>query len=488
MSNNLLNIGKSGLFSAKKSLETTGHNIANAGTEGYSRQRTIQTTATPIIKDGFVSGTGSVTKGTERVHDKFLEKRLNQTLSKKQFYQERAEQLSQVENIFNEIDNDGLNKTLNKFYNAFRELANQPENETLRSVVRDTAQLAVKDFHRIKKTLNEISTNIGSKIKYVVQTTNEMTKEISHLNKEIRALEVTGGQTGDLRDQRDLLVQHLSKNFQVTTYVDDKGSFVVNAKNVGTLVAGGQSIDLNAGPASKENSSSNTDGSYEVFFNDRPGFPVSNNFRTGELSAVLQVRNGDIRTLQDKIDNLAFNFINTTNSVHSKGFVNRDLKLGPNGEAPAFDLTGKTTGINFFAEPVSREGAAENMQLSDAVKEDLSNITTALKANSPGDNRIAIAISKIQHEKIYDHGRATIEEDYLKTIANVGLEVGKANFDFDQSEGILAQTRALKERTSGVSIDEETANMVRFQHSYDASARVMRAADEMFQTVLGIKR
>jgi flagellar hook-associated protein 1 FlgK len=85
LSNNLLNIGKSGLFASKKSLETTGHNIANANTEGYSRQRTIQTTATPIIKDGFVSGTGSITKGTERVHDKFLEKRLNFGLSQKKF-------------------------------------------------------------------------------------------------------------------------------------------------------------------------------------------------------------------------------------------------------------------------------------------------------------------------------------------------------------------------------------------------------------------
>jgi flagellar hook-associated protein 1 FlgK len=162
--------------------------------------------------------------------------------------------------------------------------------------------------------------------------------------------------------------------------------------------------------------------------------------------------------------------------------------LGPNGETPAFDKLGKTSGVNFFAEPISKENAADNIELSDDVKEDLSNISTALNPNSPGDNRIALAISKIQHEKIYDNGQATIEEDYLKTIAKVGLEVGKATFDAEQSDGILAQTRALRERVSGVSIDEETANMVKFQHSYDASARVMRAADEMFQTVLGIKR
>ncbi len=488
MSENLLNIGKSGLFSAKKSLETTGHNIANANTEGYSRQTTIQETATPIIKDGFPMGTGSVTKGTKRVHDQFIEKKLNLNTSQNQYYKERAEQLGQVENIFNEIDSDGLNKLLNKFYNAFRELSNQPENETLRSVVRDTARLVIKDFRRIKDSLHQLAKNVGDKTRYLVQTTNEITREISHLNKQIRSLEVSGGQTGDLRDQRDLLVNKLSKNFKVTTYLDGKGNFIVNAKGVGTLVAGGKAIELQVGLASKQDSTNNTDGSIEVFFADRPGHPISDRFQHGELAAALKVRNEDIRSLQDKIDEIAYNFIQTTNAIHRRGYVNRKLEIGPNGEPSAFDLQGKTTGINFFAEPTSIEGAADNIDLSDEVKENLSNIVTALKPNAPGDNRIALAISKLQHEKIYDNGNATLEEDYLKTIANIGLEVGKANFDYEQSEGILAQTRALKERVSGVSIDEETANMVRYQHAYDASARVMRAADEMFQTVLGIKR
>lgn len=488
MSDNLLNIGKSGLFSAKKSLETTGHNIANANTEGYSRQKTIQQSSTPVIKDGFPTGTGSVTKGTKRSHDKFIEKKLNFNVSQNKYFKERAQQLGQIENIFNEIDTEGLNKILNKFYNAFRELSGQPENETLRSVVRDTARLVVKDFRRIKDTLGNLANNVGEKTKYIVQTTNELTREIAHLNKQVRSLEVSGGETGDLRDQRDLLIQKLSENFHVNTYIDGKGNFVVNAKNVGTLVSGGQSVDLDVGAASKDKSTNKTDGSIEVFFAKRPGRPISERFQGGELSSVLQVRNKDIRNLQDKIDELAFNFAKTTNSIHRRGFVNRKLELGPNGETPPFDMMGKTTGINFFEEPTMKEGAADRISLSEEVQKDLSNIATALEPNAPGDNRVALAIAKVQHEKIYDGGQATIEEEYLKTIANVGLEVGKSNFDHEQSEGILAQTKALKERVSGVSIDEETANMVRYQHAYDASARVMRAADEMFQTVLGIKR
>jgi len=111
-----------------------------------------------------------------------------------------------------------------------------------------------------------------------------------------------------------------------------------------------------------------------------------------------------------------------------------------------------------------------------------------LEPNAPGDNRVAVAISKLQHEKLLDEGTSTLEEKYLQSIAHVGLETGKARLDTEQSEGILAQTRSLKERISGVSIDEETANMVRYQHAYDASAKVLKTADDMFKTVLGIMR
>ena len=160
----ILNIGKSGLMASKKSLETTGHNIANSNTEGYSRQRVMQTTNPPVVKYGNIEGTGTRIRSIERVHDENIERRLNKTITDNSQYKETAEQLGQVENIFNEIDNDGLNKVLNKFYNSFRELANQPENETIRSIVRDQASLVVKDFKRINDTLEQLSVGIDNRI------------------------------------------------------------------------------------------------------------------------------------------------------------------------------------------------------------------------------------------------------------------------------------------------------------------------------------
>ena len=129
---------------------------------------------------------------------------------------------------------------------------------------------------------------------------------------------------------------------------------------------------------------------------------------------------------------------------------------------------------------------AAYIQLSKPVLQDLTNIVTAEKHNSPGDNRIALAISKLQHEKVLDGGTTTLEEKYLQSIGKIGLETGKARLDTEQSEGLKALTESLREKIAGVSIDEETANMLRYQHAYEASARVMKSAGEMFQTVLAI--
>ncbi|GAB4009625.1 MAG: flagellar hook-associated protein FlgK [Bdellovibrio sp.] len=484
----LLSIGKSGLSASKKSLEVTGHNISNVNTEGYSRQRVHQQTNAPATQSGLIMGTGTRIKSINRVHDPYIEKRLQKSTSDKNYFEQRAEQLGMVENIFNEIDNEGLNQLMNKFFNSFRELANQPENETIRSVVRDTANVVVRDVRRIRETIDEISRGVDQKLQVEIEDINSLVKNISQLNKKIAALEASGDETGDLRDQRDLAIRELSKSFQITSYVDEKGNFVVNAKNVGTLIAGGEYQELAAANTSKEAGGSGLDGSVEVFFKSRPSNPLGAKFTGGNISALLKVRNEDIRTLRENLNYLSFNFINTVNAIHSKGFVNRQVEVDAAGNPLPFDKKGPVTGINFFKPIDSLEDASLMIDLSDEVKTDLSNIVTAIQPNSPGDNRIALAIANVQKERILGDGEATMEEFYLQLIGNVGIETAKAKFDHEQAEGLYAQAVSLRERTSGVSIDEETANMVRYQHAYDASAKIMQTANEMFETVLNIKR
>ncbi len=484
----ILNIGVTGLHSSKKSLETTSHNIANVNTEGYSKQRVHQSSNSPISKGGLIQGTGANINRIARDHDQFVEKRLNSNISSGEYFKHRSEQLEQVENIFNEIDQDGLNKVLNKFFNSFRELSNAPENETIRSVVRDNAALVSKDFNRINETLGGLVDGINRKVEGEVHEINEITKRISFLNRKIATLEVVKSETGDMRDKRDDLVRELSKSFKIHTYQDEKGRYVVSAVNVGTLVTGANVAELATGPVSASSSKSGMPGAVEVFFKKRPAGSITHKFKSGRISSLIRVRNEDIKQLYEKVDLIAHEMTQTVNAIHRRGFVNRKVELDANGNPALNDAKGPTTGLNFFKSLDEVKGASQKIDLEDAIKNDLTNIATALSPNSPGDNRVAVAISKIQHERVIGGGVATLEESYLSSIGNLGLQTRKASLDGEQADGLLALTNNIKQRVSGVSLDEEASNMVRYQQAYEANAKIMQTADEMIKTILAIKR
>ncbi|MBT3983007.1 MAG: flagellar hook-associated protein FlgK [Bacteriovoracaceae bacterium] len=483
----LLQIGKSGLMASKKSLSTTGHNIANANTEGYSRQRVNLQTNMPIGSGNVTMGTGVKVNSIKRISDEYIEKNVNQSANTHAYFKEKSGLLNQVEEIFNEINSDGLNKIMNRFFNSFRELANQPENETVRSVVRENARLVVKDFARISEHLGNVTSSMDRKLEGMVIDVNQILHTISDLNMEIRQLENSHGETGDLRDQRDVAVQELSKLLKVNTYVDEKGSYVVNAAGVGTLVSGKQLQEFAPGNIDHEEGATNHYGMREIYYKSKSSRPISSYIEKGTIAAVLETRNNEMKALQDQIDNVAYELANTVNAIHRRGYGNYRLPEDENGNIYNPEAH-QVAGINFFATPEKVRGAAEALSLSDAVKSDLRNIVTAIEPNKPGDNRISLAISKLQHEKLFLEGSTTMEEYYLQSVGNIGLSTAKSNLDQEQAKGILAQARSIRERLSGVSIDEESANMVKFQQAYDASARVITASDSMFKSVLEMWR
>ncbi len=490
MGADLFSIGKSSLRTSKKSLATTSHNIANANTDGYSRQVVTAETNTPIQSGKNVYGTGVNVKTVKRVHDSLVEKKLNHSISSHQYNEERTTQLSNLEEIFNEINSDGMNKILNRFFNSFRELSNQPENEVVRTLVRDNATIVIKDFKRISDEITNVKDRIDSKIEAVVADANSFGNTIAKLNKEIIRLENMGGETGDLRDQRDEAVRSLSEYFKVHTYEDNRGQYVVNIAGSGSLVAGGAMNALKVGKLGGDEIGSYKDESRAEIFFEAGGntAPISEKAKTGKVAALIKTRNEELVDLRGRLDEVAHGLVHITNAIHRRGFVNKKLPVDANGNITYQPGMGKITGINFFKEPINLKEASRNIDLSDDVKDDLNNITTSLEPNSPGDNRISIAISKIQHEKLLGDGSKTFEETYLQAVGKIGLETSKSKINTEQSKGILAQAKSIKERTSGVSLDEEATNMVKYQHAYDASAKMIKTADEMFDSVLGMMR
>lgn len=486
MAADLLSIGKSGLFTAKQSMSTTSHNIANANTEGFSRQEVRTETGPGLGEADYVMGTGVEIQSIRRQHDELVDKKLNTSITNSKFDEERTLQLGHVEEVFNEINSEGMNKIMNRFFNSMRELSNQPENETVRNVLKENAKIVVGDFHRIQHNLDDIRGSINKKITLTVDEVNGLTRNIAKLNKEISIQEVAGGMANDLRDSRDRSLRSLAEFFPISTYSDTAGQFVVNVDGVGSIVAGGLSQDLAVGSTVKAGASSADKGSVEVFFASRPSVNMSDAIKGGTLGAQLKTRNDEISGLEKQLDELAHGLVLATNAIHRKGFANHPVPTDAQGNPVPNAASRPVTGLNFFKEPLDLKRAAEYIQLSDEVEADVNNIATALEANKPGDNRVALAISKLQHEKVLGGGTTTFEEQYLKSVGNIGLQTGKSKISEEQSAGILAQAKSFKERLSGVSLDEEAANMIRYQNAYEASAKVIKASDEMFKAVLGL--
>lgn len=488
MASSLLNIGQTGMGASKKALQTTTHNISNANTEGYSRQEARMETNTPKRIGSNIYGTGVHVKSVKRAHDQLVEKKLGKSITEHEFFDERNFQLNQVQDIFNEIDSDGMNKILNRFFNSFRELSNQPENQTIRSLVRDNAQLVVSDFHRIDEQLNRSVDHIHGKIGGAVEEINSYSRSIASLNKKIQELEVIGQETGDLRDQRDTAIRGLAEYSEINTYVDGKGRQIVNFEGIGTLVAGGEIQELKAAVNTTDSSDATQRESLEVYFKDKPSAPISYKFKSGKIGALFRVRDEDIASAREDLNKLASGLVAGTNALHRRGFANKKLPVDEMGRPFITGDVNQVTNIDFFKAPKNPANALAQIELSDAIKSDVNNIATGLEPNKPGDNRVAIAISKLQHEKMLGGGTTTLEEKYLNTVGEIGLKASKNNLDLEQSSGLLAQAKSVKERISGVSLDEETANMVKYQHAYEASARVIKVANEMFDEVIGLMR
>lgn len=487
MSVDLLGIGKSGLFTAKKSMETTSHNIANANTEGFSRQEVRTKTGITINEGPYVMGTGVDIQTIKRNHDDLVEKKLNSSISQHNYNEERTNQLGHIEEVFNEVNSEGMNKILNRFFNSFRELANRPEDETVRGLVRENAKIVVSDFHRVQGEIDQIRAGINKKITLIVDDINHLAKNISKLNREIATHEVSGAEANDLRDQRDSALRQLAEHFPVSAYYDEHNRFVVNVEGLGTLVSGDVEQELMVGNRIDPADSNTQKPALEIFFRSRPADPISGRLKNGNLGALLRSRNEDLQQVENQLDELAHGLANATNSIHRRGYANKPVPVDERTGLPMPGLAnGPVTGMDFFEAPVGKRRAAEYLKISDAILADVNNIAAGMAPNSPGDNRVAIAISRLQHEKILGEGTTTLEEHYLKTVGNVGMQVAKSKIDTEQSGGILAQARSIKERISGVSLDEETANMVKYQNAYEASAKVIKASDEMFKAVLGL--
>jgi flagellar hook-associated protein 1 FlgK len=468
---NIFNTGKSGLFANRAALATTGHNIANVNTEGYSRQRAEQVAANPVQIGTTVFGTGVRLQQIQRINDEYLTRQIANESKMQGDYEETDMALAQAENVFNELGNAGLNRLVAKFFNEFRKLGNEPESEALRATVREAADQLIGDFKRISRTLKDVQKNIDIRIEANVREVNALTQRIASLNEDIKRMELAGGNAGDLRDSRDNAIKKLSTIADIHVATSERGELTISIQNVGPLLSGQLFNKMSVGTAKANPETGQPEGGYRILLENVGTPDITDKLQLGRLGGLVQSRDKYIGTALKRLDELAYQFSTKINQIHSQGF----------------NLAG-ATGINFFKTPAHMANAAEEMSLSNEVRQDSNAIATALVPDAPGDNRLVQLIARLQHERLMSNGHATFDDHYNATVADLATITQKNKQVLEHQTHIIDQLNKFRESISGVSLDEETTNLMQFQHAFDASARVIKVADEMLDTVLNLRR
>ena len=471
MSSSMLDIGLSGILTSKEAMENSAHNIANANTKGYTRKVVTQKSIAPGSHHRSRVGQGAEIIGIKRITDNFLEKRLLSTNSEHGFHEEKAEVIKNIESVLGSDIEKTFNATLNKFYNDFRSLANEPESSAQKEIVRQSAINLANQIRTTRNSLDDIEGYIDNRMSFYVEDVNNTLKSIANLNKSI-SYHVASNRPESVheqKDERNLHLQKLAKYFDIHQYTDNQGNHIISASNVGTLIHGSHINELIFEKGQADHGDTNIDISFKKINSN-----LLKRFKKGEFSALRDVRSGVLKNLKNNLDEIAYGLSNSVNEIHKKGY----------------NILGKESAkqTGFFEDLKDIRNASRIFDVSNSIKEDSENIATALSANSPGDNRIALQISSLQNKKILDDGQASINEKFISTIGSLGALTERVNLEAEQSRGLVNQAETLRENISGVSVDEEATQIMKFQNYFNASSKIIQVAEKMLDTIINLKK
>lgn len=452
----VLAAGRSGLLAQQRALGTTGSNIANVNTPGYSRQRTILES---IPGSG---GYGVRVAGVEQVVDAFLEARLLGQSSAASGAIARYELLDAVQRVF-PLGSTSVGGALQEFFAAANELATHPEDIAVRTELLERARDVAGRLRDAAAGLAAIQREADQRIATGVGDANRLLDRIAALNRSIAGSEAGGGSANELRDQRRQLLGELSQRLGVRTVERDDGSVDVFTRSGLTLVSGGDAARLEArlgttlgldGAALHDVGVVAPDGSLIPLGAD-PG---------GEIGARLTVRDADVTGVAADLDLLAITLRDAVNAVQTNA-AGRDLD-GLVG-APLFAGTGAADLTVVLTNP---RGIA------------------AAQGLASGDNANALALVGLQSAPQPALAGATLGDWFGTLQARVGTAVRGAEDTASMEEGLLAFATAQRDAVSGVNLEEEFTELIRFQRGFQAAAQLISVGDGLLEELIGMVR
>ncbi|MCX8052613.1 MAG: flagellar hook-associated protein FlgK [Armatimonadetes bacterium] len=450
-----LNVAQTGLFAQRRAMDILGYNVAHANDPTYKRQRLVLVEGAVLAQSQEASsigvspfGSGVMMGDVERVRNALIENRMRAATQACANWQYRSDAMKQLEATIAEPSDSGLQSDLDTFWASWQKVATSPESMPIRGALLEDAAALCQRMHYEYSQMIRMIQDLNNEIISRVDRINWMVEELAQLNKQISAVESGQVHANDLENRRDAIVVELSKLASVSQYGEGREGFIVTLGGR-VLVQGDKYNPLKCTLAPNGNRTIQwaSDGE-EVLIMD------------GELKAMLDLRDNTIPSYLQQLDFVASSLVERVNAIHRTGKT----------------LTGADGG-DFFKAGTT----AADIWLDDSII-GRPELVAASASGSVGDGDIAQNIAAIKDIPILNG--LTINQLYRALVSDIGSASVVAERQAIAHRVSLEQYSAQQQSISGVSLDEEMTNMIKFQQAYNAAARMITVMDEMLSVMI----
>lgn len=461
--------GLSGLRVSTGALATVGHNIANAHTVGYSRQRAEIGQRDPIrfATAGYL-GQGADINAISRAEDRFLERQVIRDRTLSGFYNGREETLAIFERLYAEGQTPTVGDALDSFFNAARELSQDPSSYGPRTGFVQAVEGVANTFRTLANDATTLRHGIDDDLEAHLEDVNRLAKKIAEMNARIVSGEIGGAQLNDFRDQRDQAIREMSELVDVNVLPQKNGTVSIEIAGHFNIVQEDFAARLEGLPNPAN------DGLIDIELVGASGerSNITAELDEGLIGGLVDLRDGTIAEQLANLDQLAFQFAQEVNAIHRAGF--------------GLDGVG---GRDLFVPLAGQDDAAGNLYVDAAILADPNLVAAATDPlGVPGDNRNLQALADLQHADHAVLGDVNFNRYYAELLNQVGTAAAE-NRDRAVFHAVRAdQSENLRESVEGVSIDDEMIDLTRFQKHFEANSKVITTVEAMLDTLMQILR
>lgn len=500
-----LNIAYTGLQAAQVAINTTGHNISNINTPGYSRQQASVTAddALRTYASYGTAGSGVIVNSIEQVRNSYYDVKYRGNETSYGYYTTMEKYMTQLEDYLNEYTLEGFSAAYADFFESAIQLQRTPAEESMRNDFINKAQSIADYFNTLSTNLENVQKDANEEIKNKVEKINTISTSITSLNKQINQIEANHGDANDLRDSRNNLLDELSKIINIETTETQVGEGITCFKvfiNGQVLVDDRNSYKLATEAKKTPRNASDGDGMYEISWENGLGFDEYSSTLSGDLKLLLDVRDGCNGEIEKYTTDSEGNptLVRENVSEHNTTFKGvpyyqaklnefvqiftsavNEILAGPDARTidgeqgiPLFVTKYDGTSVNASSVTVNKELIADQSKLA----------TTSKPDKGESYNDIIEDIIALRDKKLYDGGTGAY---YLESImGDVAIDSSKAK-QFSQNFTNL-RTMVQNQRLSvmGVDQDEEGMDLMKFQEAYNLNAKMMSVMNQIYDKLI----